>query len=425
MNFKYIIIGGSAGGIGAVEAIRGIDKTGSIAVISEEPVPQYSKPMISEYVGEGTRLEEITYRPIKFWEENSVNIFGGRRVLRVDIPARAVILEDNSKVCFEKLLIATGGRPIVPKIDGTDKRGVYTFTSLVDARRLLEGLPDAGHVVVVGGGLIGVSLAEALVKLRKDVTIVELKDRILSLILDAEGSSLVAQAVEQAGVKAVTGHSVTKILGRRDSVSQVGGVLLDNGAELNCDLVVFAIGVTPRIDIIDPNQVKVNRGVVVDRFMATSVPDVYACGDAAEAFDFIWEDSRLLPLWPLAYIGGRVAGSNMAGVKAEYPGGTQMSALNYFGLPVISVGVVNPAEDVTYDVLSSLDREKRTYRKIVLGNNVIRGMILIGRIDNAGVIFDLLKNKVDVSDFKDRILSEDFGLIHLTEPLRQEMLRRN
>lgn len=425
MNFKYIIIGGSAGGIGAVEAIRGIDKTGSIAVISEEPVPQYSKPMISEYVGEGTRLEEITYRPIKFWEENSVNIFGGRRVLRVDIPARAVILEDNSKVCFEKLLIATGGRPIVPKIDGTDKRGVYTFTSLVDARRLLEGLPDAGHVVVVGGGLIGVSLAEALVKLRKDVTIVELKDRILSLILDAEGSSLVAQAVEQAGVKAVTGHSVTKIFGRRDSVSQVGGVLLDNGAELNCDLVVFAIGVTPRIDIIDPNQVKVNRGVVVDRFMETSVPNVYACGDAAEAFDFIWEDSRLLPLWPLAYIGGRVAGSNMAGVKAEYPGGTQMSALNYFGLPVISVGVVNPAEDVTYDVLSSLDREKRTYRKIVLGNNVIRGMILIGRIDNAGVIFDLLKNKVDVSDFKDRILSEDFGLIHLTEPLRQEMLRRN
>lgn len=425
MNFKYIIIGGSAGGIGAVEAIRGIDKTGSIAVISEERVPQYSKPMISEYVGEGTRLEEIAYRPIKFWEENLVNIFGGRKVLRVDIPAREVILEDNSKLCFEKLLIATGGRPIVPKTEGTDKRGVYTFTSLIDARRLLEGLPDAGHVVVVGGGLIGVSLAEALVKLRKDVTIVELKDRILSLILDAEGSGLVAQAVEQAGVKAVTGHSVTKIFGRRDSVSQVGGVLLDNGTELNCDLVVFAIGVTPRIDIIDPNQVKVNRGVVVDRFMETSVPDVYACGDAVEAFDFIWEDSRLLPLWPLAYIGGRVAGSNMAGVKAEYPGGTQMSALNYFGLPVISVGVVNPAEDVTYDVLSSLDREKRTYRKIVLRNNVIRGMILIGRIDNAGVIFDLLKNKVDVSDFKDRILSEDFGLIHLTEPLRQEMLRRN
>ncbi|MEM4251281.1 MAG: NAD(P)/FAD-dependent oxidoreductase, partial [Candidatus Bathyarchaeia archaeon] len=138
-----------------------------------------------------------------------------------------------------------------------------------------------------------------------------------------------------------------------------------------------------------------------------------------------WEESRLLPLWPLAYIGGRVAGSNMAGVRTVYQGGTQMSALNYFGLPVISIGVVNPPEDETYEIISSLDREKRTYRKIVLKNNTLRGVILVGKIDNAGVIFDLLKNKVDVSEFKDRILSEDFGLIHLTEPLRREMLRRN
>ncbi|MEM4251514.1 MAG: FAD-dependent oxidoreductase, partial [Candidatus Bathyarchaeia archaeon] len=336
MSFKYVIIGGSAGGVGAVEAIREIDKRGSLAVIAEEPVPQYSKPMISEYVGEGVRLEEILYRPIEFWEENSVNLFSGRKAFMVDVQAREVTLEDNSKVYFEKLLIATGGRPIVPKIAGVDRRGVYTFTSLIDVRRLVDGLADAGHIVIVGGGLIGVSLAEALVKLRKDVTIVELKDRILSLILDAEGSSLVAHRVEQAGVKIITGRSVREILSRKGSKSQVGGVLLDNGTELSCGVVVFAIGVTPRIDMISPNQVKVNRGVVVDRYMATSAPGVYACGDAAEAFDFTWEESRLLPLWPLAYIGGRVAGSNMAGVRTVYQGGTQMSALNYFGLPVIS-----------------------------------------------------------------------------------------
>lgn len=425
MNFKYVIIGGSAGGIGAVEAIRGIDKTGSIAVISEEPAPQYSKPMISEYVGEGAKLEEIIYRPLKFWEENTVSLLSSKKVIKVDIQRKKVTLENNAEIGFEKLLIATGGRPIIPNIEGADKREVHTFTSLIEAKRLLEKLPEADHVVVVGGGLIGVSLAEALVKLRKNVTIVELKDRILSLILDVEGSGLVAKAVEQAGVRMITGHSVTKIQGREDSETRVGGVTLDDGAELKCDLVVLAIGVAPRIEMIDPSQVKVNRGVVVDRFMATSAPDVYACGDAAEAFDFTWEDFRLLPLWPLAYIGGRVAGSNMAGAKTEYLGGTQMSALNYFGLPVISIGVVNPAEDGTYEVLSTLDREKRTYRKIVLRDNVIKGMILIGKIDNAGVIFDLLKNKINVAEFKERILSEDFGLVHLTEPLRQEMLRRN
>jgi NAD(P)H-nitrite reductase large subunit len=425
LSFKYVIIGGSAGGIGAVEAIRGIDKTGSLAVVSEEPVPQYSKPMISEYISGGVSLEGMIYRPVKFWEESSVNLLSGRKAVMVDIPAREVVLEDNSKIHFEKLLIATGGKPILPKIDGINKRGVYTFTSLIDAQRLIDGLADAARVIIVGGGLIGVSLAKALVKLRKNTTIVELKDRILSLILDAEGSGLVARAIKQSGVNIVTGQSVIKILSRRDSESQVSGVLLDNGTELNCDLVVFAIGVTPRIDMIDPNQVKVNRGVVVDRSMATSASDVYACGDAAEAFDFTWEDSRLLPLWPLAYVGGRVAGSNMAGVKAEYPGGTQMSALNYFGLPVISVGVVNPPEDKTFEILSSLDREKRIYRKIVLRNNTVRGMILVGKIDNAGVIFDLLKNKVETSEFKDKILSEDFALIHLTESLRREMLWRS
>jgi len=218
---------------------------------------------------------------------------------------------------------------------------------------------------------------------------------------------------------------MAKILGRKDSEATVGGITLDDGTELRCDLVVLAIGVTPRIEMVNPSQIKINRGVVVDRFMATSAPDVYACGDAAEAFDFTWEDFRLLPLWPLAYIGGRIAGSNMAGVKTEYPGGTQMSALNYFDLPVISVGVVSPAENGTYEILLTLDQEKRTYRKIVLRDNLIKGMILIGKIDNAGVIFDLLKNKINVAEFKDKILSDDFGLVHLTDPLRQEMLRRN
>jgi len=424
LKFKYVIVGGSAGGIGAVEAIRAIDKIGTIAVISDEPTPQYSKPMISEYLGEGKKLPEIIYRPLKFWEEHSVKIIGGKKVVKVDARAREVTLEDEEIIGFEKLLIATGGKPIIPKTDGADKKGVYTFTSLADAQALEEKLSGADKVVVVGGGLIGVSLTEALVKLHKNVTVVELKDRILSLILDSKGSAIMTEAVEQAGAKIVTGHYVTKILGRKDSEAQVGGVVLDDGTEGASDLVVFAIGVTPRVEIIDPNQIKINRGVVVDRSMATSAPSVYACGDAAEAYDFTYGDSRVLPLWPLAYVGGRVAGSNMAGLKVEYPGGTQMSALNYFDIPVITVGIVNPPSGDEYEILSNVHQENRVYRKIVLRNNIVVGMILIGKVENAGVIFDLLKNNVDVSAMKEKIISEDFGLLHLDEPIRREMLRR-
>jgi NAD(P)H-nitrite reductase large subunit len=425
LNYEYVIIGGSAGGIGAIEAIREIDKTGSLTVIAEELTPQYSKPMISEYISEGVQaLNQMMYRPKKFWQENSVDILSGKKVISMDVKKKHVILEDKTKIGFNKLLIATGGEPIIPKIDGTLKKGVHTFTSLNDAKSILDDLPTSERIIVIGGGLIGVSLADALIKLGKNVTIIELKEKILNLILDSNGSDLVSDVIEQSGVKIVTGHSAVAITGRNDSENRVGGIILDNGTILDCDIVVFAIGVKPRTEILDPNQIKINRGVIVDYHMATSIPDIYACGDVAETFDFLVGDSRPLPLWPLAYIGGRVAGSNMAGKKTEYPGGTQMSALNYFGLPIISVGTINPPQDDAYEIISNLDREHRTYKKILIRDNLIHGFILIGKIDNAGIFFDLLKRKINIENIKETISSNDFGLIHLTPTIRQEMLRR-
>ena len=423
MNYHYLIIGGSAGGIGAIEAIREIDKIGSLAVIAEELTPQYSKPMISEYLSEGA-LNQIMYRPKKFWQENLVEILSGKKVIKLDPKEKNVTLEDNTKLGFNKLLIATGGQPIIPKMDGTSRKGVYTFTNLNDAKSILDDLSSSERIIVIGGGLIGISLAEALMKLNKQVTIIKKKKKILNLILDPNGSDLVTDVVKQSGVKIVTGHSAVAITGRNDSENRVGRIVLDNGTTLDCDIVVFAIGVKPRTEILDPNHIKINRGVIVDSHMATSIPDIYACGDVAEAFDFLIEDSRPLPLWPLAYIGGRVAGTNMAGKKIEYSGGTQMSALNYFGLPVISAGIVNPDQDDSYETILDLNKENRTYKKILIHNNIIQGFILIGKIDNAGIFFDLLKRRINIENMKDTLLSDDFGLIHLTPNVRQEMLRR-
>ena len=423
MNYHYLIIGGSAGGIGAIEAIREIDKIGSLAVIAEELTPQYSKPMISEYLSEGA-LNQIMYRPKKFWQENLVEILSGKKVIKLDPKEKNVTLEDNTKLGFNKLLIATGGQPIIPKMDGASRKGVYTFTNLNDAKSILDDLSSSERIIVIGGGLIGISLAEALMKLNKQVTIIELKEKILNLILDPNGSDLVTDVVKQSGVKIVTGHSAVAITGRNDSENRVGRIVLDNGTTLDCDIVVFAIGVKPRTEILDPNHIKINRGVIVDSHMATSIPDIYACGDVAEAFDFLLEDSRPLPLWPLAYIGGRVAGTNMAGKKIEYPGGTQMSALNYFGLPVISAGIVNPDQDNSYEIILDLNKKNRTYKKILIRDNIIHGFILIGKIENAGIFFDLLKRRINIKNMKETLLSDDFGLIHLTPNVRQEMLRR-
>jgi NAD(P)H-nitrite reductase large subunit len=418
---KYLIIGGSVGGIGAVEAIREVDPVGELTVISEEPFPQYSRPMISEYVSREATMETMKYRGDQFWKKNNVQALTGRRAVNIDFTKKQVELEGGNKVDFEKLLIATGGRPFVPKMEGGEKEGVFTFTELSSAKGLESKLEKSRSAVVIGGGLIGVSAAEALVKRGIKVTLVELKDKILSLILDEKASEIAEKAVKEAGVTIITGQTVQQILGKENNEEAVGGVIMTDGTKIPCDLVVVAIGVIPRIELVKGTDVKVNRGILVDRFMRTNIPDVYACGDVAEAYDFLLEENRLLPLWPLAKLGGQVAGYNMAGKKTEYLGGTVMSALKYFNLPIISAGIMNPENSSDYEVLVEHQPEKTVYKKIVLKDNVIVGFIFIGDIEKSGMFLQLMKNRVKVSKIKDSLLSEDFGLLTLPQSVRKEI----
>ncbi|MGD2066488.1 MAG: FAD-dependent oxidoreductase [Candidatus Bathyarchaeota archaeon] len=421
MMSKYVIIGGSAGGIGAVEAIREIDPKGTLTVISEEKVPQYSRPMISEYVSREATLDTMKYRGDQFWKDNKVKTLTGRTATRIDFKKKQVILDGGDKIDYEKLLIATGGKPFVPRMDGGDKTGVFTFTELSSAEKIESTVEDSKSAVVIGGGLIGVSASEALVKRGIKVTLVELKDSILNLILDKTASDIAEKVLTEAGVTVITGQTVQRILGRKDNEAAVGGVVMTDGTEIPCDLVVVAIGVIPRTDIVKETDLKLNRGIVVDRTMRTSIPDVYACGDVAEAHDFLINGNRLLPLWPLAHLGGQVAGYNMAGKKAEYEGGTVMSSLKYFELPVIAVGNVNPEDTSDLEVLVELKPEKTVYKKVLLKDNKIVGFIFLGEIDKAGILFRLLKNRVDVSTIKDSLLDEEFGIVILPEQLRKEM----
>jgi NAD(P)H-nitrite reductase large subunit len=422
---KYVIIGGSAGGIGAVEAIREVDPAGTLTVISEEKVPQYSRPMISEYVSREATLDSMKYRGDQFWKDNDVQALTGRTATKIDFKKRQVMLDGGDKVGYEKLLIATGGKPFVPRMEGGEKEGVFTFTELSSAEGIEAKLEHSKSAVVIGGGLIGVSASEALVKRGIKVTLVELKEYILSLILDKTASEIAEKVLTEAGVTVITGQTVQRILGRKDNDDSVGGVVMTDGKEIPCDLVVVAIGVIPRTELVKETGMKLNRGIVVDRTMRTSIPDVYACGDVAEAHDFLINGNRLLPLWPLAHLGGRVAGYNMAGKQAEYAGGTVMSSLKYFGLPVIAVGDVNPEDIGDYEVLVELKPEKPVYKKILLKDDRIVGFIFLGDLERAGIFFRLLKNRVDVSEIKDMLLSDDFGIVTLPEQLRQELFAVN
>ena len=246
---KYLIIGNSAGGIGAAEAIREVDKAGKITIISDEPYPAYSRPLISEYLAEKRPLERMLFRPADFYEKNHIQAILGQKVEQLDVGEHAIRLENGRKIAWEKLLLATGGLPIVPQIKGINRSGVFTFTTLDDARFIDQYLCHrVGQAVVIGGGLIGVSATEALVKRGVKVTIVEMKERILNTILDKEASALAEERLKQAGVEIITDCTVANISSYLGDT--VTGVTMDNGIPIPCELVIVAIGVQPRTELV-------------------------------------------------------------------------------------------------------------------------------------------------------------------------------
>ena len=418
---KYVIIGASASGIGAVEAIRNIDPVGTLTVISEEACPQYSRPMISDFVSGKATFQRMMCREDGFWKQNNVDALLGTAATGLNLREKTVSLENGREIHFEKLLLATGGKPFVPVMDGSDKDGVFTFTKISDAERLAEKLETARSVVVIGAGLIGISVTEALVKRGLKVTMVELQPKILSLLLDEKGSDIIENIIQKAGVKIITGQSVQRIMGKSDNDPTVGSVILTNGEQVKCDAVIVAIGVVPRTELVVGTEIKLNRGIVVDNHMQTNVPDVYASGDVAEAYDFTLNQNRLLPLWPLAVAEGKVAGANMAGKKTEYAGGTNMSSLKYFGIPVVSIGVANPKDATGYEILTRYEPEKELYKKIVLRDNVIVGITLVNDVERAGTLFHLMKNRVSVKRFKHEVISDVFSLAVLPASIRKDM----
>ncbi|OGO45255.1 MAG: hypothetical protein A2Z05_07735 [Chloroflexi bacterium RBG_16_60_22] len=417
---KYLIIGNSAGGIGAAEAIREVDRSGTITIVSDEPYPAYSRPLISEYLAHPCPVEKMLYRQPDFYEKNKIKTILGEGVIKVNPAGHTVALASGETLAWEKLLLATGGTPIFPPTPGSDLRGVFTFNKLDDARaidRFLSQHRKKVRAVVIGGGLIGTSVTEALVRRGVEVTIIEMKDRILNTILDEETSDLEAEALQRSGIHIITGHTAEKI--NSHLPGEVSGVTLDDGRSLPCDLVIIAIGVRPRLELVAGSGIKVNRGIVVDRRMAASLPDIYACGDVAEAHDFVIGASRLTPIWPNAYSGGRVAGLNMAGARARYPGGTAMNAMKYFGVNIVSAGLTVPPDDTYETIINNTDG---IYKKVLVKGGKVAGLVFAGDIEKSGIVYNLMKDGVDVSDFKERLVADDFGLASLPEKIWREKL---
>ena len=421
---KYLSLGNGAAAVNAAQAIRQADAAGDITIIAREKQHVYSRPLISYRLAGKVDDARMDYRERDFYSKNNIRALLGVEVSKVDSAARTVTCSDGKKLTFEKLLIATGGSPIRPPIKGLDAKGVFTFTTWADEQAIDEYLlgfqnkkPIRG-AVVLGGGLIGLKTVEALVHRKVPATIVELADRILSVTFDKEASSLAEKSLAAAGVAIRTDTTINEVVSRNGAVD---AVVLSDGKRIDCDLLIVAIGVRPDVSIVSGSDIKTDRGILVNECLATSVEGIYAAGDVAQVADALSGQSRPIPILPAAARQGRIAGANMAGGKTTYEGGLAMNAVDIVGLPTISVG--QTVEQKGDEVLKSLDEENHSYRKIVIRKNRVVGAIFIGPIDRAGIFTGLIRSKLDVSSFKELLLSDEFGLLSLPAGYRSHMVR--
>ena len=411
---RYAIVGGSAAGISAVEAIRSVDREGRITLISDEEFPLYSRCLITYFIAGKLAEDKLKYRSNDFYEKEKVEALLGVRAERVLPEKRKLILDNGKEISYDKLLIATGASPKMVEVPGSDKEGILGLRTYRDAQLINGRLDKVNKVSVLGGGLIGLRAAYSLHARNKEVKVIVKSNQVLSQMLDRGAANFIRKKIEQKGIQVMTGLAAVEFLGGKE----VTGLVLDNGRRLDCELVVVGKGVRPNLELVKDTEIKIDYGIIVDDYLQTNLPNIYAAGDVAQAKDLITGQSTINALWPCAVAQGRVAGLNMAGKKLKYDGSLAMNSVEFFGLPVVSMGITRPKEK-EYEQLVKEDEKNFVYKKVVLRENKLQGMILVNRIEQAGVMGILMRKKVDVSPIKAMLLEDKFDFAKILPIIKE------
>lgn len=399
MGMRYLIIGNSAAGIFAAETIRGLDPVGKITMISKEDCIPYSRCLTSYYLGKEIPEEGMHIRSKDFYNETGIDFIGGT-VERVDPDYKYVVLDSGKKVDYDKLLIATGASPFSPPLEGSDMEGVFQLRTSADAKAIAEFAPKVKTAVVMGAGLVGLKGAHGLHELGIKVIVVGSAPYLMRYSTDPESSEILIRLLEKEGYRILLNTKAERILGERNSEGKmsVSGVVLNTGEHIPCQMVLKAIGVRPNVRLVEDSGVFVNKGIVVDDEMETYVKDIYAAGDVAEADDFLNGGKSVSALWPTATEQGIIAGCNMAGLKRIYQGSMALNSAVISGVGLISAGIMNlpPGEGI---VLKASEPKNNFYRKFVIRDGRLIGMIMVGKIEGAGILSALIRKraKVDIN----------------------------
>lgn len=402
MHTPYLIVGGSAAGMAAAHAIRMRDPDRPITVLTEEPDKPYFRPMIPFVVSGKKAARDMAMEGAGPYTQKNIRVETGSCVVSVDTRARKVFLDDGRSVAYEKILFATGSRPYIPpEIQGTQTQGVFALRTLDHARDMAARAGNTNHAVLIGGGLLNLKAAFALLELKIKVTLVVFSPEVLSQLMDPEDAVLIRKALDDAGLVIKTRSAV---IGIQSDHTGVTGVVLDDNSEIACEMVCIGKGVRPNVEFLEGSGIQLEKGIVADRHTACSQPGAFAAGDVAVTHDPISGEPVMTALWTNAVEMGRCAGLNMAGLPTAYSGTFGiLNATQVAKMPFVSMGMVHTRE---LDCEIHCHTTRTAHRKMVFSpdGDRLMGMVLVGDIRNAGLYRQVIQEKMAVERFKQEII---------------------
>ena len=405
---RHVIVGGGTAGMNAITTIRQYDRGASeiVLVADERPysrmvLPYYLKGSISEshvYTAPPTRLRTLGVEP-----------FVGRRAVGVDTQASTLALDDGTELPYDNLLIATGSSPVRAPVTGADGSAVHSFWTLEQAQGVIRGITPGCSVVLVGAGFIAFTILNSIVELGARLTVVEIAPQVLPRMIDAAGADVVTRWLQDKGVTVRTGAQLQAI----EDADGGKRLRFQQGDDVMADTVIMATGIRTNLDWVKDSGIEINRGIVVDAHMRSSVRNIYAAGDIAEGRDAVTGEPALHAIEPTAMEHGRIAGANMAGQPQAYRGSLLMNIVEVLGLEIASFG---SWDDSGAEIMSSMRPERPAYRKLLWHDDRITGAMILGpardvwATNDVGILKGLVQSGVALGDWKSYLRNNLFDV---------------
>ncbi len=404
-KIDYLIIGGGVAGTTAANTIRQKKPDSSISIISDEPHYLYSRIMLSKpnfFLGK-IPFEQIWLKDKKWYKKNNITFIGGKKAIKLDSENKTVYLDDNTEINYEKLLLAIGINARHIPIPGAEKKGIFYLRTLDHGKAIIKAVASVKKAITIGGGFISFEMANLLNMSGAETTIIIRESRFWEPTLDGTASKIAEEAIKKSGVKIIRNAEVEKIIGE----DHVTGIILKDGAEIPCDMIMCGIGATCDVKWLNESGIQTERAILADKNLKTNMPDVWAAGDATEFNDPISQEIVHLGNWVNAQEQGRIAALNMVGEPTPFTFVSYYTT-HGFDISVTFIGNVRPKNE--FETITRSDPKNNSHTQLLAVNNKLVGAVLINEIKSMRPISQIIEKNIDITDKKEQLSDPNFDL---------------